>query len=581
MKRYVYLLWLSFTGLLFSCSEAEHPSTNNGPGLAIYSNAKIYTANPEQPWAEAMVTKGEQIIFVGSNEQAQGKFSDQESLKFDLQGRLLMPGIIDSHTHPGLVSILSYDDTDGEPMPAGGKHDIVAWLNNYIRNNWWQYVVDSGEWDVKPFLPDGPHKADLDAVSSWRPIILFDSSGHSVWVNSAFLDLVGVDKHTENLSPVSYFVKDEHGELTGWVKEFALIPYIGDSMLPSEEELREKLRQFLNFLVEHGVTTLWDAGNLSFHNEVYSVLADLDKEGLLPLRYEASYHIYSEVQLANAVSELLELRRKYGSDKLRFNSIKIHYDGVLEVKTAALSKPYEDGSGDRGDVIFERDRLADFMAELEKEGIDLHIHAVGDRAVTVALDAKEAIEQKLGKPLDISVTLAHLEYVKPEDIPRFQSLEVTANFTPHWFSADDHVSAAEHNVGHERYQEHMATDYFVKAGANVTLSSDVISGGEVERANPFIGLEMSMTRKEYSDGLGSVKAPADSGLNLASAVDAYTINGAKQLNRDQELGSLRPGKLADFIVLGADIFTMKASDIHKVKPIATVISGELVYGALQ
>ncbi|MCP4813104.1 MAG: amidohydrolase family protein, partial [Planctomycetaceae bacterium] len=186
------------------------------PSTALYFNGLIYTGVPEAPWAEAMVTRGDKLVFIGSNEEASTSWRRPE-LRVDLGGKFVMAGIVDAHTHPGMVAILAEDEeTVASPMPAKPKQAIFDWLRQYKKENLFTLVISQGEWDVAEFLPDGPNKAALDEVFPLKPVILFDNSGHSTWVNSAMMKLLGVNKDTPDISRnISEFVRDEQGEPTG------------------------------------------------------------------------------------------------------------------------------------------------------------------------------------------------------------------------------------------------------------------------------------------------------------------------------------------------------------------------------
>ena len=578
-----YISYVLIVIFLSGCAE-EHSAYKQpppAPEMAIYYSGKIYTADPNAPWAEAIVTRGEKIIFVGSDEGA-SRYADENTLVVDLAGRMVLPGLIDSHTHPGLVAILSDDNAKlGALMPSKPKRAILDWLHQYTDENWWELFITQGYWDVAEFLPQGPNKADLDEVSWLKPILLFDNSGHSYWVNSAMLRLLGVDENTPDLSEVSYFVRDEEGQLTGWIKEFALFPYIGDMMLPSKEVLRRRFKEQVDHLASMGVTTLWDAGNFLWDDAVYEVASELDREGLLPVRYEGSYHIWDPAQIDIAKDKLLELRTKYSGTKLQFNTIKIHFDGVHEILTAGELEPYATEPDNYGGVLFTTWRLSEFMLELEESDINLHLHTVGSRAVRTALDALELAIETSGDKLETQLTLSHLEYVHPDDIARFKELNVHANFTPHWFGGGAFGEAGELNLGKDRASQSQVVGDFVRAGANVTLSSDVISGEEAHRANPFIGLEMSITRQEYGKNeTASILSPASAAITLETAIRAYTANGARQLDKENKLGTLAAGKMADFIVLDKNLFNIETTMIHQTKPLATFIGGQLIHGAL-
>jgi predicted amidohydrolase YtcJ len=465
-------------------------------------------------------------------------------------------------------------------LPTSSKEDLYAFLEAYSENHFWQPFVMLGEWDVHMFLPDGPTKEDLDRFFKYRPALLFDNSGHSLWLNSMALWLLGIDEDTPDLSPgISFFVRNERGEPTGWVKEFAALPYLQDYLVPNKEELKAGIKEYLDFLSARGVTSLMDAGNFSSHDQVYEAVSELDQEGELPVRYFGSFHVWAPEHLDVAVSELLALREKYGSDRLVFETIKIHYDGVHEILTGGMLEPYETDPGNRGGVLVDSERLTKFIGELNEEGIDLHLHTVGDRAVREALDAVEQARRDLGD-LGIEVALSHLETVSPEDIPRFEGLGVHANFTPHWFGGRVFGTAAAHNLGAERAARSQVAGELLRAGANVTLSSDVVSEAESYRAAPFLGLQMSVTRREYDDPSGSVLSPSSSRLPLEAAIEAYTLSGARQLGQANRLGSLEAGKRADFLVLDRSPFEVPINELHKVVPRAVVVGGAMEKGSL-
>ena len=259
-----------------------------------------------------------------------------------------------------------------------------------------------------------------------RPIMLHDNSGHSVWVNSEFLRLFGIDADTPDLSRnLSHFVRDENGEPTGWVKEFSLLPYFGDRFVPDADELKERLLKYLNYMSSRGITTLWDAGNFNMDDAVYQAAHDIAREGNLPLRWEGAHHIWAPAQIETAVESLIRLRETYAHGKLQFNSIKIHYDGLQDILTAAMLEPYVTDPDNYGGVLFTTKRLSGFMQELDAHRIDLHMHASGDRATRNILDAVKEARDALGRPLGIEVTISHLFSVADSDVARFQELACT------------------------------------------------------------------------------------------------------------------------------------------------------------
>ena len=555
-----------------------------------YVNGRIYTQDEDRPWAESLVTKGDRIVFVGSDEEALEHAAEDARL-VDLQNRFVMPGMVDAHTHPGLIAtganLSVLDETDeadegpanADRMPSRPREATLAWLQRYADDHPFTLMIRQGVWDVATYLPHGPHKRDLDDISRLRPIMLNDNSGHSVWVNSAFLRLFGIDADTPDLSRnLSHFVRDENGEPTGWVKEFSLLPYFGDRFVPDADELKERLLKYLNYMSSRGITTLWDAGNFNMDDAVYQAAHDIAREGNLPLRWEGSHHIWAPEQIETAVESLVRLREKYAHGKLQFNSIKIHYDGLQDILTAAMLEPYVTDPDNYGGVLFTTERLSGFMQELDAHRIDLHMHASGDRATRNILDAVKEARDALGRPLGIEVTISHLFSVADSDVARFQELGVHANFTPHWFGGTVYGDAREINVGPERAGRSQLVGQFMRQGVNVTLSSDVVYNAL--RVSPFIGVEMSMTRRALGRADAPTMPPRDARISLEQALAGYTVNGAAQLGRQGQIGVIRAGLLADFIVLPQDPFEMDVERIHTIAPSATVVGGELRSGSL-
>jgi len=543
----------------------------------VYTNGRIYTANSEQPWAEAILVKDEKILYVGTNEDALQR-ARRRTTRTDLDGKFVMPGIIDTHTHPGLIAAL-WEETADITLPQTSHEELLAFLREYAKDAK-GFLITLGEWNVEHYLPDGPHKSDLDAIFPDKPVALFDNSGHTTWLNSRALALFNITRDTPDLSEnISEFVRDKDGELTGWVKEFALIPYVGDMTLPTRDQMKAALMTFVDFLSAHGVTSLMDAGSLSWHNQVYDIVAELEREGTLPVRYEGSYHIYDPNQLDGAVKAVRDLRKQFAGDLLTFNTVKIHYDGVLEVNTAGQLDPYHNEPDSHGGILIPTERLTRFILELEKNQIDLHLHSVGDRATRSALDAVEQAKNDATGPLTINISLSHLEQVHDADIPRFAELNVSANFTPHWFGG--YFKGADQAIGPERNQYSQRAKTFVNRGARVTFSSDVTVLPEHTRANPFFGMQIGVTRQNVEAGPDApVFGLASERLAIEDLLVGYSRNAAAQLGRDVDLGTLEAGKLADFIVLDRDPTQVDDYQIHEIKPVATVLGGMIVHGNL-
>ena len=546
------LFHLTWMWMLFAVTAAHSQQQEDGTTAqaaateTVYVNGRIYTQDDDLPWAQSLVTRGDRIVFVGSTQDAMG-YAAADSKRVDLNGQFVMPGIIDAHTHPGLISVSgdlsrleataaeNDESVKADRMPSKPKEATLAWLQKYADDHPNELAIVQGTWDVAAYLPDGPHKSDLDKISRLKPILLFDRSGHSFWVNSALLRLLRVDKNTPDVSEnLSHFVRDEHGEPTGWLKESILQPYkayLGGLMAADADALKERMLTFLNYMSSRGITTLWDAGNFTDDDVVYQAVHGIARDGDLPLRYEGSYHIWAPRQIDTAVESLLRLRGKYAYGKLRFNTIKIHYDGMQDILTAGMLEPYATDPDNYGGVLFTTQRLSSFMQELDGHGIDLHLHSAGDRATRNILDAVEHARGALERPLTIEITLSHLFTVADSDIERFREMDLHANFTPHWFGGTVFGDAREINVGPERGSRSQLVGHFARDQVNFTLGSDVIHNAH--RVSPFIGIEMSITRQAMNTADAASMPPLDARISLEQALDGYTVNGAAQLGLEE------------------------------------------------
>jgi len=589
MNKFSFILLLGLSCSAGADAAPHEANQASATDVTLLLNAKVFTMDEARPWAQAIAIHDGKIMAIGSNEEVQQAAGEtRHASVHDLAGRFVMPGFIDSHTHPGVIGLTSPagakadHPTTGEDdmLPDAAPDELLAWLKGY-GNRHPGPILGLGIWNVEKYLPDGPNRAALDAIFPDRPVILNDNSGHSFWLNSAALNMLGINKKTPDLSKdLSMFARDKQGEPTGWVKEFAIIDQTMKPLTQDSKRIKANILEFLRFLSAHGVTTVFDAGNLSAADAVYAAVRDLDRAGELPVRYEATLHVYKPGQLKTVVADLKRLKRRYESPHLHINTVKIHLDGVTEIGTAAMLAPYAVGGG-RGGLLFDAPRLARLLAELDREGMDLHVHAVGDRAVRTTLDAVETAQKTKGAALKSRVTITHIEFVDPQDLPRFAALGVYANLTPHWFGGDQSRSANAIMVGEPRASHRNMARSIVDAGAKVTFSSDVIEWDEIQRSNPFVGIQMGMTRQEYTgDAHSPVSIPADQVCDLQTMIRGYTIDGAQQLNMAEHVGALKLGYDADLMVFDGNPLETDTYKIHGLMPTAVMMGGKVFSGKL-
>lgn len=546
----------------------------------VLTNGRIYTVDESHPWAEAAVIKDGNFAYVGDNAGAEAYADDGVKIT-DLRGRMVIPGIVDGHTHPGLYGIeqfnASFEATEREAFLA----ELRMWAAENPGSDW----VRGCCWPVIAYVdgPQGPDRAELDTIFPDRPVWITSSSWHSYWLNSKALEALGIDADSDDPRfPIAIFKRDESGRLTGWIKEGAGWQYFPQVFEIVRDIHNESVPEFLQYLSKRGVTTLYDAGNLDYSDAVYQLLADLEKAGELPLRYEGTYMVSVPERRNHAVSEMKRFREAYGGKRLQFNTIKLFMDGIHENRSSAMLEPFSDDPTYESNTMLTAEELRDWLIELHNEQFDLHIHVIGDLAVNAALDGVEQAKDAVGDEFYPRVTLAHLQNIHPGDRERFAELGVSANFTAWWHGIDSPDPAAA-ALGAERSHQVYAVRPLFDSGANVTFSSD---DWRLEVLSPFLGMQVGHMR-QYPESMLSedqdpdaFKGPAAEKLPLEYLLKGFTINGAYQLRMEDRIGSIETGKLADFVVLPQNLFDMNPTEIHAIMPDAVVMEGELIQGSL-
>ncbi|MBW2691932.1 MAG: amidohydrolase [Deltaproteobacteria bacterium] len=579
--------WIAISLLLaaiVSCGpgeEVEQPrSLHDQEGADwVLTGGRIYTVADERPWAEAVAIKDGRFVYVGDDAGVEPFLSDR-TRSSDLAGRLVIPGMIDSHTHPGYIDLERY----GATLPETNHEEILRAVADHASSHPDDDWIRLCCWPNGLYVRgrEGPHKRELDAIVPDRPVWIASVAWHSYWLNSKALEVLGVDDSTADPRPgIATYARDENGELTGWVKEGAGWQHLAGQFSPDTKLHQQGMTAFLQKLSEHGVTTVYDGGNFGYEKEVYGFLAGLERSGKLPLRYEGTYQVFTPERRKHAVAEMKRLRRTYGGDRLQFNTVKLFMDGVNENRSGAMLDPYGDDPDYVGQTMLTADELKDFILELHREKFDLHVHTIGDLAVRTVLDALERAQAEVGGDLYPRLTIAHLEVINAADLARIKELGVAANFTPWWHGVNEGDSVA-HALGEDRFSNTYTARPLFDLGARVTFSSD---DWRLPVLSPFLGMQVGHTRqypKEWLEGeafsSSASRPPESEQLDLELMVRGYTINGAYPFRMEDQIGSIETGKLADLVVLDEDLFEMDPSDIHEIKPSAVVMEGELIHG---
>lgn len=536
------------------------------PADLVFTGAAVYTVDGARSWAEAVAVSSGRIVFVGTDAAAKPWIGPKTRV-VALGGKMLLPAFHDAHVHPvsGGVEALECD-LNGLPTQAAILEKVKRYAAAHAAAPW----VRGGGWDLTIFPDGNPSKTLLDAISADRPIYLSASDGHSVWVNSKALAMAGVTKATPD-PPYGRIERDPAtGEPSGTLREDAAASV--SKLLPKRgaKEFEEGLREALRMANRFGLTSLVEA---SASEEDLNAYAALESRGELSARVLASLYCDTDQGLAE-VPRLAALRAKYAGKRLRTNAVKIFSDGVLETRTAAVLEPYVGFPGDLGKPNLEPAAFGPLATALDKEGFQIHVHAIGDRAIRMALDAIEAATRANGAR-DARHHLAHIELIDPADIPRFRRLNIVANFQPLWANGDKYLTElTEPKLGPARSRWLYPIASVVASGAPFAFGSD----WSVSSMNPLEGIEVAVTRRQPSEGPGAAWLPEER-IALPDAIAGYTIRGAYLDFSEKDTGSIEAGKAADLIVLDRNLFEIPPSQIHEAKVLLTLLEGKEVYRA--
>ncbi|MBE3112452.1 MAG: amidohydrolase [Acidobacteria bacterium] len=530
----------------------------------LLTNGAVYTMSAARPWASAVAVAKGKILYVGDDRGAL-RLRGGLTVVADLGGKMVLPAFQDSHIHLVTGGVeLGLCNLNG----LRTKEDVFAKIKAYAAANPGQAWVTGGGWDLPVFPQANPRKEDLDALVPDRPAALSSADGHSAWVNSRALELAGVTEDTADPAGGRIERDPKTGEPTGTLRESAaglvekLVPELG------LEDYIKGLRAGLLLANRFGIVSIIEA---SADNKILDAYAALDRSGELSVRVLASLHVDTGKGIAE-VERLVKLRQAYRGARLKSTAAKIFADGVMEPRTAALLEPYIDRPGDRGTPLLEPEAFDALAAALDAADFQIHVHAIGDRAIRISLDAFEAAGRANGFR-DMRHHIAHLELIDPTDIPRFKRLGVAANFQALWAYADPYITDLTIPIlgpGRSRWLYPIGS---------VARTGAVIAGGSdwsVSSMNPLEAIQVALTRRGPDDPPGDAWIPEEK-VDLETMLRAYTTNGAWLSHDEKARGSLEPGKAADLIVLGRDLFKIPASEIGRVRVLLTLLDGREVF----
>jgi predicted amidohydrolase YtcJ len=555
----------------------------DGKADVVLWNGKIYTADPARSFQQAIAFKGNSIVAVGDNAKVKTLIEPGKTTAVDLGGKLVLPGLIDTHVHPIDGAI---NGTKCCLAKAGEPPTLEA-LKPVIKKCLAEKRGGTDDWLEAVQLYNYGFNAtacDLDSIEKKRPIALEGNDGHTVWVNSRGLDLL--KKNTANPSGSNACDASGPGLLVngaGLVDE-----KIKEKNKATPEEQSEQLASLtaavLKDMSTNGITSLMDARVGPDEEEVWLRLycnGRPDMRVRMAMVIDEPDHI-SDKAVDELVNKSKDVKCKEGnidSNFLRAGMVKVFADNVMECpsQNAALLKPYlHDCNGkptqSRGELGFDEKKFARLVTMLDAKGLAVHVHAIGDRAVRTSLDAFAAARKANGDKHNRH-SIAHLQLVDPDDFPRFKTLGVIADFQLLWAKREPaNEKPLEPYLGAKRYRYLYPADSLHAAGAMIVGGSD----WDVSSYNPFCAFQTAVTR---SGGKEQKPLNIDEAIPLTTVVDAYTINAAFALKQEKTTGSLEAGKRADLIVVDRDIFSVDPYTIADTKVLSTYLDGRLVYTA--
>jgi predicted amidohydrolase YtcJ len=518
-------------------------------------STRIFTGDAARPWAEALCVKGDRVLAVGTNDEVKAACT-REARVFEFPERLITPGIVDAHLHfVNFGLYLQRLDLRDLPSIADCRTRVKRAVAARKPGEW----IVGRAWNEHLWKEQRePAARDLDDIARDHPVMLIRACGHTVWLNSLAMKLARIEKGTPN-PPGARIERDpQTGDPTGLLREYRKII---EKEIPSStlEERKQAALRAQQEALRFGVTGVHSCETL----QEWDALAALDAEGKLKVRV---HHLLPPDQLVPGRSRGIELGR--GSERLWFGQVKLYADGSLGSSTALLHAPYTDNPSQRGLATLTPKELQERIELAYEYGGDVGVHAIGDLAVTNALRAIEVARRK--HPGSRRDRIEHVQLMHPDDFAVFHDLGVVASVQPVHLLTD--MPVAEKKWGMDRCRHSYAWKSMRKAGIRLQFGSDA----PVEAINPLLSVHAAVTRQSLSGEPKDGWFPGER-LTLEEVIHAFTQMPAWVSRKENQLGSLAPGKKADLVVFCRDLFQTMPGQLASGKVEMTMVNGEVLY----
>lgn len=565
-----------------SPAKPSEPVTGLPVADTVLKNGTVYTIDAANTVAQAVAIKGNEIIFVGSNADVDSYVGSSTKV-VDLNGKVVMPGMIDSHVHRSgsalteLYDIYLYENIDKESTLKTIKEFVDA---NPDLEVYWGAGFSMG----MAGDPRGPKAEWLDAISPDKPIILRSNDGHNIWMNTKALEMNNITKDT--VAPTGGTVQKDPvtGELWGNLTDAGSL--VSMKQTYEDWQITESMAYFQDYMNEWGYTSIMSISDT--YLDAFKALAD---SGKLTMRVNAGMCFEPDEPLDSQIKEMNHNKAVYESEFVDITTVKFFSDGVIEGMTGWLLEPYDKAAGLAPNYVsepmWEQSKLNTFFDKVLSEGYQIHVHSIGDASTRSVLDGLEYAQEKNGDQ-EYRNVITHLQVVHDTDKARMGELNVIGSTQPFWHLKEpewwDYVDLIA--LGPERAWTEYPVKSLIDNGVRVTFSGDhPVSPIN----NPFWAIEVAVTRNLNNpefygvDEITGIDDPTwllnpKERISVLDAVKAYTINGAYQLYRDDKVGSIEKGKLADLIVVDQDIFKIDPLKIDQTKVLTTIFNGKPVFG---